>query len=670
MTGFTGDPGKVNGPRESLLLGLLTFLVFGLAFWAPFIYDDVLFIANNADIVGPWQGWRHFLLTPNQFQDGYEPVSLLIHRGLFLIGGATPGLFRLSNILLHWLACVLVLSLFQELLGPGGPSFWLAALFAVYPSHTEDIAVATFKKHILVALSGLLMLHAERPWKAERAGWRRRAACASFLALGLFSKENAFILPAILAAVSLSAAPNWKERLGRDGWFFAALFSMDFAFLYWRAVVVPRSPGLLIGGSISTHLLTSAKCLVWYFREFLYPIRLCQEHSISFLPLAWSWPLAGVLGALAAGAAFAAWLWREDRIAFAGLAIAVLWLLPFLNLIPFLNLSLVANRYMYFSVAGLLLCVGRLTRPVWNLRFGRIPAMPLACAALGLCYIGVGMNNLAHYDNPVEVWERAICCAPVNPRVEITLGDYYRLRHDYAAAESEYRTAARFVGADNYGPLAANNLGIVFTETGRSKQALSLFSSLNRNFSFAIQYEVLGVAQLNVNDVDMAIRSFQEALRRNPSDATSRSNLAFCYLKKNMLRMAEIEWKTAASDPYAAALSWKNLAAVYMRQKRPAEAKRALERSLRSNPVQIDAVAHLAELEAALGHSQRGLDRFNVLIELLRMGQKTAFSSADEFTPREMSAAVAMLPVALKERARFAAKHSPDLLDSAAVGRD
>ncbi len=232
MTGFSADPDRANSPTQALLLGLLIFLVFGLAFWAPFIYDDVVFIPGNNDVTGFWQGWRHFFLTPNYFQEGYEPISLLIHRVLFLIGGKAPTLFRLSNILLHWMICVLVLKLFKELLGPQGPSFWLTALFAVYPSHTENIAIATFKKHILVALFGLLMILVERPWRRERPGYRRRLACAAFLALGLFSKENAAVLPMILAAMSLCAAPDWKTRLRRDRWFFGGLFAMDLSFLY------------------------------------------------------------------------------------------------------------------------------------------------------------------------------------------------------------------------------------------------------------------------------------------------------------------------------------------------------------------------------------------------------------------------------------------------------
>src|SRR5579883_1311567 len=214
---------SVAGPRkepgfysQALFLAGIILAVFGLAFWAPFDYDDVLMIPHNPDVTGPWLGWRHFLLTPFSYQENYEPVSVLLHRALFLIGGSGTTLFRLSNLTLHWVACLLVLRLFQELLGPEGPSFWLAALFAVYPSHTENIANATFKKHILVAICGLSMLLLERPWREERASLRRRAACAFFLVLGLFSKESAAILPAILAAMSLSLAPDARARIRRD----------------------------------------------------------------------------------------------------------------------------------------------------------------------------------------------------------------------------------------------------------------------------------------------------------------------------------------------------------------------------------------------------------------------------------------------------------------------
>lgn len=663
MTGFRADPDRANGPTQALLLGLLIFLVFGLAFWAPFIYDDVAFIPGNTDVVGFWQGWHHFLFKPNYFQEGYEPISLLIHRGLFLIGGAAPTLFRLSNILLHWLICVLVLRLFQELLGPGGPSFWLAALFAIFPSHTENIAIATFKKHILVALFGLLMLLVEHPWRREKPDWRRRSACAAFLAFGLFSKENAAVLPAILAAVSLCVAPDWKARLRRDRWFFAGLFAMDLGFLYWRTGVVPRSGGALVGASLSTHLLTAAKCLVWYLREFLEPIRLCQEHSVAPLPLAWSWTLAAVLGTLAAGAAFAVWVWRRDRVAFAGLAIAALWILPFLNIIPYLNVSLVANRYIYLSIAGLLLCAGRLSRPLWKLKISGIPAVPLACAFLGLFYAAVGMKNLSRYSDPVEVWEQAVCCAPNNPRALLSLGGLYASRQRYVEAEQELRAAAR-LNSGLYSVYAANNLGLLWAQTHRSDQAVFLFTALGRaKYSAFLQFSALGAALLQLDRVDLAIHAFRQALYANPRDAYSRSSLAFCYAKKGKMKLAEMEWKAASFDPNVGSMSLNNLAAVYMNHKRLPEAKKALEQSLQYNPLQIDAASRLAEIDAKLGHSQQGLALLDDIIARLGKGQRAALADAAGLSPQQLNIVVESVETALKQRALFVAKYPKSTAD-------
>lgn len=657
MTGFRADPDRLNSPTQALLLGLLIFLVFGLAFWAPFIYDDVAFIPGNTDVVGFWQGWKHFLLKPNYFEEGYEPISLLIHRSLFLIGGSAPTLFRLSNILLHWLICVLVLRLFQELLGPKGPAFWLTALFAIFPSHTENIAIATFKKHILVALFGLLMILIERPWHREKPDWRRRSACAAFLALGLFSKENAAVLPAILAAVSLAVAPAWQARLRRDRWFFAGLFAMDLAFLYWRTGVVPRSGGALVGASLSTHFLTCAKCLVWYLREFLVPIRLCQEHSVAPLPLAWSWTLVEVIGTLAASAVFALWVWRKDRVAFAGLALAALWILPFLNLIPYLNVSLVANRYIYLSIAGLLLCAGRLSRPYWALKIGRLPVVPLACAILGLFYAAVGMKNLGRYSDPVEVWEQACACAPGNPRALLSLGGLYASRQRFVEAERELRAAAR-LNSGLYDVYAANNLGLLFANTDRASQAVYLFTALGKaKYSAFLQFNALGAALLQLDRVDLAIHAFRQALYVNPRDAYSRSSLAFCYAKKGKMKLAEMEWKAAAADPNIGSMSLNNLAAVYLSHKRFPEAKKALEKSLEFNPLQAETVARLAEVDAQLGHSEQGLALFDDLIVLLSKGQKSALADAGGLNPQQLNIVVGSVAIAMRQRAQFVAKY-------------
>ncbi len=645
-----------DSPKQALLLGLLIFLVFGLAFWAPFIYDDVPFISTNPDVIGAWRGWRHFFLHPRYFQEGYEPVSLLLHRVLFLIGGAHPALFRLSNVLLHWAVCVLVLLLFKRLLGPKSPAFWLAALFAIFPSHTENIAVATFKKHILVSFFGLLMLFAHRPWNDEKVPWRRQAACGLFLVLSLFSKENGAVFPAVLAAFSLSLASDWKARLRRDAPLLAGLFGVDLAFVYWRAVVVPRSGAALVGDSPVTHLLTCAKCLVWYMREFFLPVRLCQEHSISPLTLSWSWQLPIVLAVLASLAAFAAWLWRRDRVAFAGLALALLWILPFLNLIPFLNLSLVANRYIYLSMAGALLCAGSLSRPWWDKRIGRFKAVPLACAAVGLAYAALAMNNLAHYSDPLEVWERAACCAPGNPRAHSALAAAYAQAGRYADSERELRAAAR-IDAGDFNLSVAAALGSLWAQTGRLDRAQFLYASMVRRYPGILPFGALGTGLLAAGRVKEAVVAFRQALLINPRDSFSRLNLGLCYARLGQSRLARIQWTAASADPATKAAADKDLATLSMREGCLVAARRQLQDSLQADSLQIDVIGELADLDAREGRPQAGLARLDDLVRRLRRGQKAAFSAAAGLTSAQLDTAAQAVAAALKQRERFLTKH-------------
>jgi tetratricopeptide (TPR) repeat protein len=424
---------------------------------------------------------------------------------------------------------------------------------------------------------------------------------------------------------------------------------------------------MLVGASLSTHLLTSAKCLVWYFREFLLPVRLCQEHSISLLPLAWSWDLLAVLAVLSAAAAFAAWLWRKDRVAFAGFAIAVLWIAPFLNLIPYLNLSLVANRYIYLSIAGMLLCVGRLTRPAWELRLGRLAFVPLACAAVGLAYAALSMSNLSHYSDPLEVWERAACCAPSNPRAHEVAGSYYAGRQRFDEAEREIRAAGRLQNGD-YNFFAAMELAGLYIGEGRAKKAELIYQSLARSFPPESDglFSGLGTCELRLGRFDAAISSLTRAVKLNPRDGYSRLNLAYCYSQrkgKRWLRLAEIEWKAATADPGMASMAFADLGLLYQKQKRLAEAQKAYERSLEFNPNRLDITTSLATLYAESGRTKEGLKLFDKLAESLKNGQQIAFSAANALTLAELKVSSNSLPDVVRERALFVSKH-PRLMAS------
>ena len=596
---------------QSLLLGLAIFVVFGLSLWSRFLYDDMVFLIKNIQVTGPWLGWRAWITAGLAHGPGeYEPLLTLIHRVLYSIGGQRPFLYRLTSLLMHWANAVLIMLIYRRLLGPKSAYFWAALLFALYPAHTEVLAISTFKKHLLVSFFGFLMLTIQEqrtlalPWRAM--------ACSTALLLGLMSKDSAFILPPLCLAVSLGSARDWRKRLKEDRFFYAGLLAVCLGFIAWRAAVVPRSIQPLVGESWGLHLLTSGKCLLWYLWQLLTPLQLCQESSLS--PVAAILSRQGLLVAtgLIETVILVLMIWRRDRICGVAAAWCGLTLAPFLNIVPFLNLSLVANRYLYLASAGFFLGVGRLLdRLGAKARFGRnLPAAAMIAVFAGLFYAALGMNNLALYSDPLDLWSHTIQCAPDHPRGYTGLGAAYYDRGQYEQAASNLERALelfrKYPDTSAYVFMTYLNLTAAYGKIGRLDDAIRISKEQLRVYPNSVAHSNLGIVQLMHGDSKQALPHLEEALRQDPRNGDALMNLGLYYYANGKNSLAEQLWLTARSLPDYRIPTLDLLGALYLRQGRDEKARPIYEELLAQNSFQLEAVGHLARLYKKKGQAERG----------------------------------------------------------------
>lgn len=654
MLGGKSGPNHHTNPKPFLGLGFVIFLVFGLAHWAPFAYDDLAFIFQNTDVVGPWAGWRKFWLDPYISREAYEPVIMALHRGLYALVGTNIFWYRVTSLLLHWANCVLLLLLFRELVEPPEAAFLLAAVFAVYPAHTEVLAISTFKKHLIVAFCALLMLHLEKPWRTEKSSRAARAACFLLLGVAVMTKEHGLLLPPITLAMSLLLAKDWKERLRRDTAFYLGLFCLCGVFIWWRSVVVPRPATNVIGDDLMLHWLTSAKCLLWYARELAFPWQLCQEHSIAPVTAVLSWDALGVVGGVAACALLAAAVWRRDRTAFAGLILTLLWLAPFLNVFPYLNFSLVANRYLYLASAGVILCLARLTSRAWAIRFHGMPAAALAWIAVGLAYSGVAMRNLSRYSDPLELWTCAADCAPTNPRAHALAGNALAAALRYDEAEREFRAASRL--AHGLAPSFTIDLATTLAMRGDFRRAGLIADSLSRHHPCAVDLRterLLGICALKQGKNEKAFSALKLALRFDLYDGVSWLNLGLYYLRTGQHRRAETAWLAAKGLPDYRPLALKYLAQLYAMDGRLDLARKAYQDCLSDEPLQLDAVSGLAQLYSRSGQAAKGRVLFDDLIKKLDHHRATMVAVINTVTPQQERFSQNAVTAARRARAEF-----------------
>lgn len=356
--------GSGAGQRSTLSwLGALALAAYATAaLWpslafAPSSLDDASFLqAVVKKPLGSVLGYDHFgHLRPVKnllfWLVAHDALSLRAVRALVL---AT---FVLSVAAMHWLFAPL-----------GVPRFGLlvAACWALNPAVPSVVAwlSAANQATCLLGILLYLALGSRALDRSDRRGaWLSLGAVLALL-FALASYQLAALAPLLLVAYRRCAG---------------ARFDM-------RAIALRRArqrlwtgSALVIGAWLALHLMGDAPALVYRFAHPAWQLSLSSARYLLLNLRAWLWPSGsfGVLFADAPGehwigsglawlavlALLAAYLrWgRRDAVLSFGLAWALLFLLPLVNLVP-LGVTPVAPHYLYLPAVGLALVLSRLAQ--------------------------------------------------------------------------------------------------------------------------------------------------------------------------------------------------------------------------------------------------------------------------------------------------------------------
>lgn len=571
-------------------LGLLIALLYSVPLLAPLVYDDITLIQHNPLVMGPWPGWRAFLGYTYSEMIEYEPLVAFIHWVLARLHRGVE-LFRLSNLFLHWLNAVLILRVFRRLLGEEKPALVAAILFALFPAHTEILAIATFKKHLLVSACALGVVELQ----AAAGPWTARLAAACVLqALALLSKESALLIPIFVGLVGLAGpAESARRDPSRRLIFPAALAMVAGVYVLFRLFLLPRLYPSPLTGDWILHGITSAKCLFWSLSQMLWPWDLCLEHTV--LPVAsWTEPEAWLLLAgLAVLGETLRRLWRSDRVAALGLSWSVLFLLPFINLVPFLNFSLVSNRYLYMSSAGFFLLVLRAFQRFAAARPGQSAALTLAAAPVVIAYGLMDLVIMSRFADPLSLWGDTALCAPANPRARTGLALALLEHKLFGRAEFEFKKAL-----DLNPGFSVPRLGLasLYARTDRLDEAVAIVEDELKRKPSAFVYTSLGIYLLQAERAEAALAAYRKALEFEPGAPQHLIGCGLSHLSLKQFDEAEDALLTAALSEDFKPTSFKFLGEIYAKRGKLDTAVLLYERSLALSPHQPDAAVNLAKL--------------------------------------------------------------------------
>ena len=513
-----------------LLVVSLLFLVAlssGIGIYNGFTYDDVEVIKRNAEVHTLQHWWTLFAHSywPRIYGgDGYRPLTMLAFATEWVIGNGAPWVFHATNVVLYGAVTIAVFWL-ASLLLPTGAAWLVAALFAVHPVHVEAVASTVGQSELWVAL---LLVPAMtiylRRCLADTALSRGESAiiCVCYT-LGLFAKEHAIVLPALIIAAEVLLGSDRRpltQRLVAIRPLILCLTLVGTLYLAVRSAVKggdisgfqPFVVFQTLDLSYANRVLTMIGVVPQWIRLLLWPARLTTEYAPPDLDIAQGLSLAQLPGLmmLVGILGLAVVLWKRrglGAIASFGIAWFCVTLLPSSNFVIPAGI-IIAERTLFLPSLGALLAIGALA--VWIAQ--RIAATRsfalrrhvsvLSYAAVAIILVAASARSasrtLVWHDND-RLFAQGIIDAPESYRAYYMLGARKFEAGDERNGEQIYWHALKLFPYDPY-----------------------------MAYNFAFQYQVRGT-------YEAAIPLYKWAFALDPKlrGGQGRGNLALCYANAN-----------------------------------------------------------------------------------------------------------------------------------------
>lgn len=399
-----GGERHLSAPGAAHLTTVFLVVVVIVAWWpalsAEFHYDDFANVVLDPATSDP-------AALRERLANGFRPllrISFVVDR---FVWGLDPAGFIATNLLLHALAVLAVAALARRRLGSEVAVALAATIFALQPAHAMAVAWTSGRSTVL---STVLMLGAMLAHERATGSIRWRGLSLLLLALAVFAKETALILPALLLLweATRPSPPTKREILVRVAP--AAVTALLLAAsALWASTRLQEIVAFSLAlSSPAESLVANAAALPISLSLWWRPWALSVEHPQGFTSAA---TLAGAVSLLAMVVGAAAAL----RARAALVALALLW--PIVALLPthsFLaRLDPITEKALYAAWVGPSLALG--AGMAWVVQ--ALPRIrPQLVAALVLLLGGLCWWRASVWADPAALWREASQRAPHSAR--------------------------------------------------------------------------------------------------------------------------------------------------------------------------------------------------------------------------------------------------------------
>jgi Flp pilus assembly protein TadD len=453
-------------------LALAVAVSYGIALDGGFVWDDAPLIVDNSRVKVAGE-YAHLLFSSfwetgdghDRFRAFFRPLVSASYAVDYAVWGLRPFGFHLTNVLLHFLCCVLVWRIARDY--RLGPAYALlgALAFAAHPVHVESVAWISGRTDLMCALGVLAAFLAYR--RGAAPGGRRSYRVASWVLFlfALFCKEMAATLPLLVLCDRWRAGSSPKAALRAT-----VPFWIVFA-VYWvariRVLGDPAAPVYELGPAawLATALFAAAR----YLTLLILPVGLDAHYP--YRPLdSPATPLALVALVMLATTAAGTWLlWRRSRTAVFWVAWIFVGLAPVMTFGRFGDVIL-ADRFLYLPSVGFCVLVAMAARfAIEPVRARRAWIAALAAVAL-VCPLAVASRERSRvWKDDATLFADMLETSPDSALVRNNYGLALYHGGQVDAAIEEFTTAVALT--PGYA-MAHNNLGAALERRERLREAM------------------------------------------------------------------------------------------------------------------------------------------------------------------------------------------------------